>query len=88
MRSLARQHTSFAVRVLVGIARQSKSEPARVAAATQLLDRGWGKPQQDLTVSGDVQVIIRKMLEGDDAKVIDVVAQALPSSDETSSSSS
>lgn len=50
IRSLARVHTSMAVRTLVGIAKQPKTPPAaRVAAATALLDRGWGKPSQPLT---------------------------------------
>ena len=45
LRSLARTHTEAAVRTLSRIMRQPKSPPAaRVAAASALLDRGWGKP--------------------------------------------
>ena len=51
IRSLARSYTQNAVRVLAGIMRTTDAPPAaRVAAATALLDRGWGKPDQHSTV--------------------------------------
>ena len=40
-----------AINALVHIAEKGKQESARVAAASALLDRGWGKPTQPL--SGD-----------------------------------
>ena len=47
IRSVARLHTSRAIRVLVGIMTSAKAAPAaRVAAANAVLDRGWGKPKQ------------------------------------------
>jgi hypothetical protein len=47
IRSLARSHTDSAVKTLVGIMGQPKAPPAaRVAAASAILDRGWGKPAQ------------------------------------------
>ena len=47
IRSLARAHTETAINTLVGIMRDRKAPPsARVAAATALTDRGWGKPLQ------------------------------------------
>ena len=47
IRSLARSHTQLANRTLVGIAAQRTApQSARVAAATALLDRGWGKPKK------------------------------------------
>jgi hypothetical protein len=42
---LARQHAPDALAALVEIATRGKSESARVAAATALLDRGYGRPQ-------------------------------------------
>jgi hypothetical protein len=42
---LARQHAPEAMAALVEIATRGKSESARVAAATALLDRGYGRPQ-------------------------------------------
>jgi hypothetical protein len=51
IRDLAREHTQTAINALVRIAESGKQESARVAAASALLDRGWGKPTQPL--SGD-----------------------------------
>jgi hypothetical protein len=54
IRSLARGHTETAVNVLAGIM-LSRDAPAsaRVAAATALLDRGWGKPTQPIAGDDD-----------------------------------
>ena len=55
IRSLARSHTGKAIRVLVGIMRQETAPPAaRVAAANAILDRGWGKAQQHVAVTGEL----------------------------------
>ena len=51
IRDLAREHSATAINTLVQIAESGKQESARVAAASALLDRGWGKPTQPL--SGD-----------------------------------
>ena len=49
IRSLARGHTTTAVKVLAGIMNEKKApHSARVAAANSLLDRGWGKAVQVL----------------------------------------
>lgn len=54
IKSLARSHTESAINVLVGIMERSDaSEPARVAAANSLLDRGWGKAAQILAGDED-----------------------------------
>ena len=68
VRSLARAYTHMGVKVLAGIAENGTSEPARVAAAVALLDHGWGKPKTDNThtLSGEVRVVLRKMLDDDD----------------------
>lgn len=45
LRALARAHTPEAIGALVEIVRARKAPPAaRVAAATAILDRGWGRP--------------------------------------------
>ena len=47
IRDLAKAHTEEALATLIEVARNQKaSSSARVAAATALLDRGWGKPPQ------------------------------------------
>jgi hypothetical protein len=42
---------------LAEVCTRGKSESARVAAAQALLDRGWGKPQQDVNVGGGVTLL-------------------------------
>ena len=46
---LARSYTSEAVETLVELMRFGKDERVRGTAAQALLDRGWGKPKQELT---------------------------------------
>lgn len=49
---MARAHTDTAINVLAGIMREpSAPHAARVAAATALMDRGWGKPHQTSDVN-------------------------------------
>jgi len=43
---MARAHTEAAIKALV---EALKNERTSVAAATALLDRGWGKPVQEIT---------------------------------------
>ena len=53
----------MAVQTLAGIARNSASDQARVAAAQALLDRGWGKAIQPHTgeEGGDIRIVIRQI---------------------------
>lgn len=52
LRQLARDYTEEALNVLVSVMRDEEAPPpARVSAATNIHDRGWGKPTQP--VSGD-----------------------------------
>src|SRR6476469_679161 len=67
LRSLARSHTALSIKVLAGIAQNGQADAARVAAATALLDRGWGRPSQAHTGEdgkGSIQVVIRHIMEG------------------------
>ena len=68
LESLARSYTETAIQTLGGIASNGESEAARVSASIALLDRGWGKPKQDNnhTLSGEVRVVLRKMLSDED----------------------
>ena len=68
IRSLARGYTNVCIKTLGGIAKDGNNEQARISAAAILLDRGWGKPQQDntLELKGEIKVVLRKMLEDDD----------------------
>ena len=54
LRALARAHTPAAIAALVDIVTGASKPPAaRVAAATALLDRGWGKPAQPVDGDGE-----------------------------------
>ena len=68
IRSLARGYTDVCIKTLGGIAKSGTNEQARISASAILLDRGWGKPQQDntLEIKGEIKVVLRKMLEDDD----------------------
>ena len=77
IRSLARSHTQLAIRTLVGIAAQrSASDSSRVAAATALLDRGWGKPKQELELNQEVTISLADSLarisQLDNDNIIDI----------------
>jgi hypothetical protein len=53
VRALAKSHTEQAVNVLVEIMNSTGArEAARVAAANAILDRGWGRPAQELELVG------------------------------------
>jgi hypothetical protein len=52
VRELARQYTAQAVAALVEVL-DSDSAAGKVAAANALLDRGWGKPEQQITGAGE-----------------------------------
>ena len=54
---LAKEHTEDAIRALAQITVNEDAHPgARVAAACAILDRGWGKPRQDIHVDQTVNI--------------------------------
>lgn len=56
---LARQAGPEAIETLVSIMRDMGAQPsARVAAATHLLDRGFGKPKQTVEASGNLSISV------------------------------
>lgn len=66
VRSMARGYTRMAMRTLAAIANSRKaSDNARVTACGMLLDRGWGRAQQDISTKSEITVIIRKLAEMD-----------------------
>ena len=48
LRDAAQQYTEQALRTLVEVCENSESDAARVAAACAILDRGHGKPKQQI----------------------------------------
>jgi hypothetical protein len=52
--SLARSHAPNVINMLIGIVNQEKSPPmARIAAGRELLDRGFGKAAQKVTLDDE-----------------------------------
>lgn len=66
--SLARTHTTSAIRTLATImAHKGAKHSDRIAAAAILLDRGWGKPATTHTGAGGeggIKVIVRHIVGG------------------------
>ena len=52
IKALAQQYTDQALATLVQVMQASESDAARVAAARELLDRGYGKSTQAVTGEG------------------------------------
>jgi len=53
------------INVLASIARQKSAPPsARAYAAEKLLDRGYGKAEQNVESNSDIQITIRQILDG------------------------
>ena len=63
IRDLARRFTATALAALVEICENGRNEVARVAAASALLDRAWGKPglpiEQSVAEAPQVAVNVR-----------------------------
>lgn len=55
------------MRTLGGIVKDSPNEASQIAAASVLLERGWGRPTQDNTheIKGEIQITLRKLLSGE-----------------------
>ena len=54
IREIARKHTNPAIETLAAIMNDASASPsARVGAATALLDRAWGRPEQSIRASVD-----------------------------------
>jgi Family of unknown function (DUF5681) len=84
IRELARQHTATAIATLAEICANGRTDSAKVAAASALLDRGWGRPRQDVDSSGALnwEALLQRALEpgsGDAALGGDDGVRTLPS---------
>ena len=76
---LARMHTKDAVNTLHKITKSTKAPPAAcVSAATALLDRGWGKPTQNMVLDDR-----RSLTELTDAELTAIVRGEAGSGDGT-----
>jgi hypothetical protein len=55
--AMAKHHGDKAIQILLAIAEDSDSDPARVAACKELLDRGFGKVPQPGEVGPGVTIV-------------------------------
>ena len=63
IRSLARAYTEANIATLGGIATGDGVEMEhKLRAIGMLLDRGWGKPNQETQVTGSLEVILRDIM--------------------------
>jgi len=63
VRSLARAYTEANIRTLGGYANSPEvTDDVRLRAIGMLLDRGWGKPNQETQVTGSLEVILRDIM--------------------------
>jgi hypothetical protein len=81
LKGIAQEYTAEAIDVLAEIMRDPESPAAaRVAAADKLLDRAYGKPRQELEVSGEVisvdRAALRERYEKNMSKTIEYARQA------------
>lgn len=66
---LAREHTEPAVMTLVEVMTDATAPPpARVSAASAILDRGWGKPKQELEAGERLGNILQDILDRVDGR--------------------
>ena len=58
LKELAAQYTEDSIYTLVTLLDHAESEQVRLAAATALLDRGHGRPRQEIELSADKSVTV------------------------------
>jgi hypothetical protein len=66
VKALAQKHTAEAIKELARLATQAESEPARVAAIKELLDRGHGKARQTMDVETPGGLVVQIVRYGAD----------------------
>ena len=75
VQQLARQYTTIAIERLAKIARSSKSDAAAATACQALLDRGYGRPLQQI----DANVNIIDQLTVDEQRSLEAALAAFAS---------
>jgi hypothetical protein len=58
---LARQHTNDALDTLADVMKSSQSDTARIAAATAILDRGYGRPSKTTSLEVNAPFVPTKI---------------------------
>jgi hypothetical protein len=58
LKELAAQYTEDSIHTLVALRDHAESEQVRLQAATALLDRGHGRPRQEIELGGDKSITV------------------------------
>jgi hypothetical protein len=58
IKALAQEYGASAISTIVGIMNTSENDTARLAAAKELIDRGYGKASQAVEVNGEVGLTV------------------------------
>lgn len=70
LQELARQHTEAAVNTLILVMADKEAPPAaRIGAASAILDRGWGKPKQDIDAGENLVGMLSDLIAQGRARV-------------------
>jgi hypothetical protein len=69
LKSQARSYTNLSLQAIAHVIQNGESEQARISAAFGMLDRGWGKPSQQVEHTGkdgenEIRIIMRTITEG------------------------
>jgi hypothetical protein len=64
LQQAAQQFTEQALRTLVEVCENSESDAARVAAACAILDRGHGKPKQQISADMNGKLTLEQLVLG------------------------
>jgi ketopantoate hydroxymethyltransferase len=59
IKALAQEYGADAIKTIVGIMRTSENDTARLSAAKELIDRGYGKASQAVEVNGEVGLVVQ-----------------------------
>lgn len=74
IQDIAREHTEEAVAALVSVMTDVDSPPAAiVSAASAILDRGWGRPKQDVDVGEQTLDILGALLARVDGRTRNIM---------------
>lgn len=80
----AERHVTKAFKLLAQcVADQDAPMASRVSAANSILERAYGRAPQDVTIKGNIEHHIIKLIQGLDERVVDVTPDtpALPNGD-------
>jgi len=70
LKDIAREHTEDAVKTLIDVMGDvTAPPPARVSAASAILDRGWGRPTQEIEAGDNLAIMLADVIADRRAKL-------------------